>query len=138
VAIEAKQVSFRLTASLTNRPLAIDLVAALLQHVTTGDREFRDAITTAFGEAFNNVVIHGYKNRTDGVLDVQAELGAGHMTLKLLDTGISADFSVMPTVDFEALAESGRGMFMIHALVDEVEYLPGSPNVLSLTKRTGR
>jgi hypothetical protein len=28
------------------------------------------------------------------------------------------------------------GVFMIHALVDEVIYRGGSPNVLSLTKRT--
>ena len=133
-----RKVSFRLTACLPSRPLAIDLVTALVKHVTTADQEFRDAITTAFGEAFNNVVIHGYKDRTDGVLDVDAELGAAHVIIKLLDTGISADFSVMPALDFEALAESGRGMFMIHSLVDEVDYQPGSPNVLSLTKRTGR
>lgn len=135
----SRDVSFRLAASLTNRPLAIDLVTTLVKHVTTADQEFRDAVTTAFGEAFNNVVIHGYKGRTDGVLDVRAEVGAAHMKLELLDTGTSADFSpTAPELDFEALEESGRGMFMIHSLVDEVAYLPGSPNVLSLTKRTGR
>ncbi|MBX3231188.1 MAG: ATP-binding protein [Labilithrix sp.] len=131
-------VRFRVEARLEQRLLAIDLIAALVKHVKTADDDFRDAITTAFGEAFNNVVIHGYKDRTDGMLDVEADLGASHMTLRLLDTGRSADLTRVPTLDLDEMVEGGMGVFMIHRLVDEVRYSPGSPNVLSLTKRTGR
>ena len=93
-------------------------------------------MTTAFGEAFNNVVIHGYRNRSDGMLDVEAELGAHHMTVKLMDDGVKADLSAVNLPDLDTLPEGGLGVFMIHALVDEVVYNSGSPNVLSLTKRT--
>ena len=129
-------VTFRLRASLAHRSLAIDLVSTLVEHVKSADREFRNAITTAFGEAFNNVVIHGYRNRTDGMLDVEAELGSNHMTLRLIDDGVQADLSSVATPDLSTLPEGGLGIFMIHALVDEVVYNSGTPNVLSLTKRT--
>ena len=38
--------------------------------------------------------------------------------------------------DLSTLPEGGLGIFMIHALVDEVVYNSGTRNVLSLTKRT--
>jgi len=40
------------------------------------------------------------------------------------------------TPDLDAVPEGGLGIFMINALVDEVVYESGTPNVLSLTKRT--
>jgi serine/threonine-protein kinase RsbW len=129
-------VTFRLRATLAHRSLAIDLVSTLVEHVKTADRDFLNAITTAFGEAFNNVVLHSYKDRTDGMLDVEAELGTDHMRLKLSDNGVQADLSNVDMPDLESMPESGLGIFMIHALVDEVVYNSGSPNVLSLTKRT--
>ena len=42
-------VTFRLRASLTHRSLAIDLVSTLIEHISTADRSFRNAMTTAFG-----------------------------------------------------------------------------------------
>jgi serine/threonine-protein kinase RsbW len=129
-------VTFRLRATLAHRSLAIDLVSALVDHVKANDRAFRNAITTAFGEAFNNVVIHAYRGRTDGMLDVEAELGSDHMTLRLIDDGVKVDLSSVDPPDLDALPEGGLGIFMIHSLVDEVVYNSGTPNVLSLTKRT--
>lgn len=125
--------SFRLRATLDCRPIAIDLVSTVAKHV--GDATFRHEIVTAFGEAFNNVVIHGYRDRADGFLEVEAELHGDQLTLRLLDTGNPADFESMSPPDLDSMPESGMGLFMIHALVDEVVYERGAPNVLSLTKR---
>ena len=130
------RVTFRVEATLAHRSLAIDLISTLVEHVKGADRAFRNAITTAFGEAFNNVVIHGYRNRTGGMLDVEAELGADHMTLRLIDDGVQADLSNVPSPNLDTLPEGGLGIFRIHSLVDEVVYAAGTPNVLSLTKRT--
>jgi serine/threonine-protein kinase RsbW len=130
------RVTFQLPARLALRSLAIDLVSALVEHVPNADRDFRNAFVTAFGEAFNNVVIHGYRNRDDGILDVEAELGEKHMTLKLKDDGLQVDLSAVNPPLLDTLPEGGLGVFMIYALVDEVVYEGGKPNVLSLTKRT--
>jgi serine/threonine-protein kinase RsbW len=81
-------------------------------------------------------VIHGYRGRSDGMLDVEAELGSDHMTLRLIDDGVQADLSNVNPPDLDTLPEGGLGIFMIHSLVDEVVYNSGTPNVLSLTKRT--
>jgi len=128
--------SFRLPVRLSHRSLAIDLVSTLIDHLKSADRAFRNAMTTAFGEAFNNVVLHSYRGRSDGMLDVEAEVGAGHITLRLIDNGLQADLSDVPVPQLENLPEGGLGIFMIHSLVDEVDYRSGSPNVLTLTKRT--
>ena len=128
--------SFRLKASLDHRPLAIDLISTLVAHVGDADRMFRHEMITAFGEAFNNIVIHGYRDQSDGMLDVEAELKPNEMTLRLIDMGHAVDFGGLNPPDLDSMPERGMGVFMIHALMDEVVYRGGAPNILSLTKRT--
>lgn len=132
---DVRKVSFRLLASLPHRPLAIDLVSTLIRHVFSADRVFHHEMITAFGEAFNNIVIHGYRGRSDGILEVEAELHTDEMTLRLSDTGHAFDFEALNPPDLDSMPEHGMGVFMIHALIDEVVYRRGSPNVLSLRKR---
>jgi serine/threonine-protein kinase RsbW len=130
------RVAFKFRASLDHRPLAIDLVSTLIDHLAGADRSFRHEMVTAFGEAFNNIVIHAYRDQDGGMLEVEVELGPDKMTLTLIDTGIAVDFGGLTPPDLDAMPERGMGVFMIHALVDEVVYRGGVPNVLSLTKRT--
>jgi serine/threonine-protein kinase RsbW len=130
------RVLFRLPARIEHRHLALNMVSAMIEHVETMDRTFRDEMITAFGEAFNNIVIHGYSGRADGMVEVIADLSPEQITLRLIDTGLQADFSNLAPPDLDSMPERGVGVFMIHALVDEVEYHGGAVNVLSLTKRT--
>lgn len=133
---ESSSVSFQLEARLEQRPLAIDLVSTLVAHCPTSDRTFRHELVTAFGEAFNNIVIHSYKDREDGILDVEVVLEREAVTIKLKDSGHSVDLTKIDPPDLDSLPERGMGVFMMHTLCDEVVYQCGAPNVLSLTKRT--
>jgi serine/threonine-protein kinase RsbW len=135
-AAHVTRVALRFPAALDYRPVAIDLVSALIQQVARADRRFRNEMVTAFGEAFNNIVNHGYRGRRDGMLDVEAEMTADGMTLRLIDTGNKVDFNDVVPPDLDSMPESGMGVFMIHSLVDEVQYHAGPPNVLTLIKRT--
>ena len=135
-AAHVTQVALRFPATLEYRPVAIDLVTALIHQVEGADRTFRNEMVTAFGEAFNNIVNHGYRGRRDGMLDIEAEMTADRMILRLIDTGQSVAFNDVEPPDLDSLPESGMGVFMIHALVDDVQYRGGSPNVLTLVKRT--
>ncbi|AKU98452.1 hypothetical protein AKJ09_05116 [Labilithrix luteola] len=128
--------TLRFPAVLTYRPIAIDLVSTLIQHVEGASSDFRHELITAFGEAFNNIAIHGYRDHLDGMLELEAMLLRESITLRLLDNGREVDFGHVEPPDLASMPESGMGVFMIHALVDEVDYRAGSPNVLSLTKRT--
>ena len=130
--------SLSFAAQLEYRPLAIALVTALIAQVNDADREFRNDLVTAFGEAFNNIVIHGYKGRSDGMVDLEAEIWSDRIALKIKDTGREVEFTSIEPPDLLSLPEGGLGVFMIHALVDEVIYRGGKPNVLLLTKRTTR
>lgn len=130
-------VTLRMQASLSYRPVAISLVGSLVDVIPTHNINFRNDVVTAFGEAFNNVVIHGYKDRSDGILEVEAELGFDRITLHIIDNGREIDFSHLALPDFDALPESGMGIFMISALVDDLRYTSGGErNVLTLIKRT--
>src|SRR5215203_6115573 len=88
----ATRLAFKLKASLDHRPIAIDLVSTLIGHVGAADRSFRHEMVTAFGEAFNNIVIHGYRGVEGGMLEVEVELCRDEMTLTLIDTGHACDF----------------------------------------------
>lgn len=131
-----KLVTLRFPASLTYRHVAIDLITALVGEVTHADRDFRNQLVTAFGEAFNNIVIHGYRDRGTGMIDIEAEMSATQMILRLIDSGREVAFKDVEPPDLDAMPESGMGVFMIYSLVDDVLYSAGPPNVLSLVKRT--
>lgn len=132
---ESNRVTFRLRATLEHRQVALDLVSTLLSHVSSADRAFRDEMLTAFSEAFNMVAIHGHRERFDGMLDVEAEMTADAMTLRLTDSGLELDFARVATPDLDSIAERGTSVFMIRSTVDDVAYRGGPPNVLTLTKR---
>lgn len=134
--MEPSSVSFQVKACLEARPVAIDLVSTLVAHCPTADRPFCHALVTAFGEAFNNIVIHSYRDRSDGVLDVEVLLSQNAVTMRLKDDGLPVDLTKIDPPDLDSLPERGMGVFMMHTLCDEVAYQRGAPNVLSLTKRT--
>jgi serine/threonine-protein kinase RsbW len=135
------RVSFRVPARLTQRALAFELVKTVVRHVPGADADFGHAVTTAFGEAFNNVVLHAYRGREGAILEVEADVFEGGLVLRLKDDGASANFEDVAEPDLDSLPEGGLGVFMMRALLDEVSYQAGqagSPNVLTLTKRVTR
>ncbi len=72
-----------------------------------------DALTSAVGEAFNNVAIHGYRGRRPGVVRVDIDVGAEWITVELRDFGASFDptlhAALHPTSDLGTLARVGDG-----------------------------
>ena len=97
--------------------------------------EFDDQVVSAFGEAFNNVAIHGYRGREPGEVEIAIDSGRDYITVHVSDYGHSFDPAAVPAPDLDALPESGMGLYIIRSFMTEVSYRAGSPNVLSLTKR---
>jgi serine/threonine-protein kinase RsbW len=100
--------------------------------------EFTTHMVSAVGEAFNNVVLHGYAGREPGSVQVQIENCRGWMRVTIKNTGMSFDPAQAVAPNLDALPESGLGVFIMRSFVDEVTYLSGSagsPNVLTLFKR---
>jgi len=136
-------IKLRVPGALKYRDLAVRAVGAACKLVGRGDptgpgdRVFVDEVVSAFGEAFNNTAIHSYGGSSPGDVEIEIEIGDTFITIRLLDYGRSYDFSSVPQPDLETLPESGMGLFIIRSFMDEVNYVPGAPNVLSMTKRVG-
>ncbi len=135
-------IHLRVPGSLRYRDLAVRVVGAAAKLVGVSDdsgptrinRDFDHQIISAFGEAFNNVAIHSYRGQVMGEVEVEVDIGSAHITVRLRDWGRSFALDDVPLPDLESMPESGLGLFIIRSFMDEVQYLPGSPNVLSMTK----
>jgi serine/threonine-protein kinase RsbW len=151
-------IRLRVPGSLTYRHLAVRVVAAACKMAApkrpssvttagtdkddsedgssqhTGD-EFEAQTVSAFGEAFNNIAIHGYRHGLAGDIDIEIDSDESGIVIRLMDTGRSFDPASVVPPDMEDLPESGMGLFIMHSFMDEVEYSPGHPNMLRLAKR---
>ncbi len=97
--------------------------------------DLRILVLSAVGEAYNNIVLHGYAGRKPGSVQMKFQNCSRHVRVEIRDTGASFDPNQAPDPDLEALPESGLGIFLMRSMVDEVSYVAGSPNVLTLVKR---
>jgi serine/threonine-protein kinase RsbW len=139
-------IRLRVPGRLRYRDLAVRVVAAACKLVGTDadaaasgvgrlSRAFDDEVVSAFGEAFNNIAIHGYPVDPAGDVEIEIEPSREAIEIQIKDFGVSYDFRDVPDPDLDALPESGLGIFIIKSFVDAISYRPGRPNVLSLTKK---
>jgi serine/threonine-protein kinase RsbW len=96
---------------------------------------FSGHVVSAVGEAYNNIILHGYAGRDPGPVQVQIENCPEWIRITIKDTGISFDPAQALLPDLDSLPESGLGIFIMRSFVDEISYVAGSPNVLTLLKR---
>ena len=95
---------------------------------------FSHALVSAVGEAFNNVILHSYKDGHRGKITLIVNNFVWGLQVEMQDTGKTFDPSTIPEPDLDSLPESGMGLFIIRSFVDELEYHPGAPNRLVLKK----
>lgn len=95
---------------------------------------FEAETVTAVGEAFNNVAIHAYRD-VPGDVELTIDSDATGVEIRMTDWGRSFDPSLVPSPDLDELPENGMGLFIMRSFMDEVDYLPGAPNVLRMVKR---
>jgi serine/threonine-protein kinase RsbW len=126
----------RVPGTLQYRDLAVRAVGAACKLVGSNPEhpEFDREVLSAFGEAFNNAALHSYEAES-GDVEILVEVASDRITIEIRDNGASFDPALVPKPDLDALPESGLGLYIIRSFMDEVEYRPGSPNILSMTKR---
>lgn len=99
-----------------------------------------DELISAFIEAFNNVVLHAYRDRKDGKVEVVLQLDEHSAVIEISDRGRSFDMKAVPAApvhsDPDRLAEGGYGLHIIRSFMSEVSYYQeGDRNVLRMTKQ---
>jgi serine/threonine-protein kinase RsbW len=134
VTIESVVITLRVPATLQYRDVATRVVSSACKIVERSTAEFREQVESAFGEAFNNAVLHAYRDMSPGLITVEVLPQADRITVRVLDDGRSFDPATIPAPDLQALPESGMGWYIMRAFMDEVRYEPGPPNVLLLSK----
>lgn len=95
---------------------------------------FDAELVSAFAEIYNNIVLHAYQRRS-GDVEIAIAVDEGCVIIEVRDTGTTFDPSTVPEPDLETLPEGGMGLHIARAMVDEVAYVPGPPNLWRLVKR---
>lgn len=126
-------IRLRMPSRLEYRDLAIRTVASACKLVPGNGDDFHNAVISAFSEALNNVILHGY-GPTIGELEIEIEPRQDRLTIRLMDYGKTFDPRLAPYPDLESLPESGLGIFIMRSFMDDISYAGGAPNTLSMTK----
>jgi len=91
-------------------------------------------------EAVNNVIKHAYQEKPGKEVEIYLEVTAHALDVKVADAGHPLPAKMLrprrPQIGKGVeLSDSGRGLFIIHSLMDQVSYATGEGrNVLSLTR----
>jgi anti-sigma regulatory factor (Ser/Thr protein kinase) len=100
---------------------------------------FDTAVVSAFMEIFNNVVIHAYRRKGGGAIDIAITPTDRDLVIEVRDHGHPFDIEgVAPLpgeLDEESLPEGGMGIHIAKTMLDEMTYEPGPPNLWRLRKR---
>ncbi len=133
--------------SLRHRALAVRLVAEacrLARGEHGGDERsmafdlkdpFDAEMVSAFAEIYNNIVLHAYNRREGESVEITVYIDEGAMIVEIRDSGNAFDLSTVPEPDLDSLPEGGMGLHIARAMLDEVAYEPGPPNLWRLVKR---
>lgn len=87
-----------------------------------------NAVEICLTEALNNVIKHGYRNRPNFGIDINIRKNEKYLEIEIVDNGEPRTKLEPPKLDFdpndiENLPESGMGLYIIHQLMDEINYI---------------
>ncbi len=85
------------------------------------DKEVRN-LGLVVSEACANVIKHAYGGRAGNPIELRLTIDERSLTLKICDTGVKFDLEGYQPPDLSEPHEGGYGVFIIHSLMDEVEY----------------
>jgi serine/threonine-protein kinase RsbW len=131
---DGAEMHLRLPGILAARPMAMDFIASVCHslHVPV---DVEHAMLSAVGEAFNNVVVHSYRD-VAGEVEIEVETGGERIVVRLRDRGAGFDPQKVKSRDLDELPEGGLGMFIMMRTMDDVRwYRQGEHNVVSMMKR---
>jgi serine/threonine-protein kinase RsbW len=97
-------------------------------------QDFQAQVVSAVSEAFNNLVLHGYRGRRDGRVDILFRPGNDQIQIELRDWGKGFDPAAVPAPELDQLPESGLGLFIMQSFMG-MKYRRGRPNLLTLSKK---
>ncbi len=122
----------------------VELLARAVRALCAGAKlDPRDCaqVELALVEAANNCVRHAYHHEAGHPLEVAFTQYDGYFVVEVIDEGDPMPERPTPVLDFdptdlENLPTGGMGLFIIHSVMDQVEYTSvDGKNTLAMTKR---
>lgn len=108
----------RLPVDATSVPFIRGLCRQALEHLRI-DRDVVDEVTLALSEACANVVLHAGPG--DGY-EVHVDIDDDECVMSVYDDGQGFDASALPLAPTGSLLEGGRGVVLMRALVDALNF----------------
>ena len=84
------KMSIEFVSKSQNEGFARVAVAAFVAQLDPTLDEIND-VKTAVSEAVTNSIIHGYENKEDGIVRIEAEINKNEITIVIIDKGIGID-----------------------------------------------
>ena len=102
----------------------IEKLAAEAANVTGFNQEEQDSLAIAVTEMANNAVIHGNQRNPNKKVFVTIEASDSEVRLTIRDEGKGFNPETLsnPLDPENLLRESGRGVFIVRSLMDEISY----------------
>lgn len=114
-------------------PVVRHLSRTLLERLGVSSECISD-IEIAVSEGCTNVLRHARGSGSE--YEVSVHINETQCEISVVDTGADFDVGILPASEAELTAESGRGVFLMSALVDKLDFDsdPGAGTVVRLRK----
>lgn len=105
---------------------AVDLLCAELRcgFLAAVPEAERFAVELLLREALTNAVLHGVRGAPDGEVSCSLRLLNGGIELRVVDSGAGFDWHMQGEGPAPSLAESGRGLEILHRYSSSVRFNP--------------
>ena len=118
------KMSIEFASKSQNEGFARVAVAAFVAQLDPTVDEIND-VKTAVSEAVTNSIIHGYENKEDGIVRIEAEINKNEVTIVIIDKGIGIDDinqAMEPLYTSRPdLERSGMGFTVMETFMDELQ-----------------
>ena len=118
------KMSIEFVSKSQNEGFARVAVAAFVAQLDPTIDEIND-VKTAVSEAVTNSIIHGYENKEDGLIRIEAEINENEVTIVIIDKGIGIDDigqAMEPLYTSRPdLERSGMGFTVMETFMDNLE-----------------
>ncbi|OQX57041.1 ATP-binding protein [candidate division KSB1 bacterium] len=105
----------------------VEELTLLIERITEQmhfDSDDRDNIVIAVTEAVSNAIIHGNRNDEEKKVQISIVTSDKKITIRVKDEGEGFDPNKLasPLEPNNILKENGRGIFILHSLMDKVKF----------------
>ena len=102
----------------------VELITSKIAAEAGFDESSSDDLSIVITELFNNAIHHGNKDDLNKEVKIEYNLQADHLKISVEDqgNGFIPDKIKNPLDPENLLAESGRGIYLVKMLMDEIEF----------------